>query len=252
MRVLTEKEIVHFIEKGYVLVKDAFPRPVAEAMVSLFWDHLGLNPDDPSTWTDAYRVIEHNFINEQSAQIWNERSLGALDALLGPNNWDRSRANGTGYVPVNFPDPPSEKENIFQKGMHLDGLHFTPRFTGPDQAIVALPVFTDIAPGGGGTAMRLGSHRFAAARLREIGGPVDRMELQRELRPKFDACPGMEVRGNAGDLILMHGKMFHGGSPNMTDRVRFIGNLCINLLDELNPEKPNTAWTAYETSMFAA
>ena len=53
---LTPAECKHFLEKGFVLVKGAFPRAVADEVCETAWAALaeqGILRDDPETWKQA-------------------------------------------------------------------------------------------------------------------------------------------------------------------------------------------------------
>ena len=49
-RTLTQEDVNHFIEKGHVILKDCFPRELAEEWQTLAFKRLGYDPDDPMTW----------------------------------------------------------------------------------------------------------------------------------------------------------------------------------------------------------
>jgi hypothetical protein len=49
------EQVDHFLENGYIIVKNAFTREQAAAFTSEMWIRLGLDPNDKSTW-DKERV----------------------------------------------------------------------------------------------------------------------------------------------------------------------------------------------------
>lgn len=40
-----------FVRDGFVAIRHAFPRHIADACRALLWQEIGASPDDPSTWT---------------------------------------------------------------------------------------------------------------------------------------------------------------------------------------------------------
>jgi hypothetical protein len=62
----------------------------------------------------------------------------------------------------------------------------------------------------------------------------------------------VEVTGQPGDLLIMHGRAMHARSPNCSDRVRIIGNNCLNLLADIPAERDPACETPYERSLTLA
>ncbi|MCP2257900.1 hypothetical protein LX15_001586 [Streptoalloteichus tenebrarius] len=48
---LTDEQTERFVEEGFVRLDGAFPRELADAGRALLWRETGLDPDDPTTWT---------------------------------------------------------------------------------------------------------------------------------------------------------------------------------------------------------
>ena len=49
-KTLTERsDVNHFVEKGHIILKDCFPRELAEEWRSFAFKRLGYGPDDPTT-----------------------------------------------------------------------------------------------------------------------------------------------------------------------------------------------------------
>src|SRR5690242_8084704 len=47
---LTDAQAEQFLNQGYIVLRDAFPRAFAEQWTSHAWERLGFDPDDPATW----------------------------------------------------------------------------------------------------------------------------------------------------------------------------------------------------------
>lgn len=44
-------DVEHFLESGYIVVKDAFTKEKAQEFTATLWQRLALDPNDKSTWT---------------------------------------------------------------------------------------------------------------------------------------------------------------------------------------------------------
>ncbi|KAJ1620796.1 hypothetical protein T492DRAFT_374582 [Pavlovales sp. CCMP2436] len=144
-------------------------------------------PGDTAAWTDA---------------LASPRLVAALDTLLGPGSWELP-ANGPAppgggrvpvrhwYAPVAFPEEPPGSgpasapdvavwTPVNRRGQHWRGWHVDigPGFETdqmrtlnghPYQGCVVLLLGSTVSPGGGGTALIRGSHRWVHAVLSAAG-----------------------------------------------------------------------------------
>ena len=51
-RELTSEQVQHFLERGHVVVEQAFSRELAEQWRAFAFERLGYDPDDPATWVE--------------------------------------------------------------------------------------------------------------------------------------------------------------------------------------------------------
>ena len=51
-RELTDEQVRHFLNRGYVIVEPALSRELAERWRSFAFERLGYDPDDPATWAE--------------------------------------------------------------------------------------------------------------------------------------------------------------------------------------------------------
>jgi ectoine hydroxylase-related dioxygenase (phytanoyl-CoA dioxygenase family) len=111
----------------------------------------------------------------------------------------------------------------------VDGIDFQHHLRSPEQGLVAIEFLTDIDRGGGGTAIRVGSHAMIS-RLIAAAEPrgLSYSEL-RHISEGLDDLPVVEAQGRAGDVLLMHPHTVHARSPNAGTRVRIAANRCIAL-----------------------
>jgi hypothetical protein len=238
MRVLSREQAEQFVEDGYVVLREVFPRSVAEKVLPLLWAELEEESDDPATWTADGRLVAKSIFEGAAAEVVTQRYRDAVDDLLFA---DRAKpmAACVGYSPIRFPVKQASWEPV---GFHVDGIHFQHHENSPEQGLIGLDLLTDVDPQGGGTAIRPGSHRTVAAILAAAGpegmtcGEIG--DAAREATAEF---PVVEVTGNAGDVLLMHPHLVHGSSTNLSTRVRMAANRCVSLLEPMNFNRTDDA-----------
>ena len=80
-KTLTESDVKHFVEKGHVVLKDCFPRELAEEWRGFAFKRLGYDPEDPATWKEP-RVhlpsMDRVLIEDIAPRAWD-----AICDLLG-------------------------------------------------------------------------------------------------------------------------------------------------------------------------
>lgn len=150
------------------------------------------------------------------------------------------------------PDPPGR---LF--GWHVDGDFFVHYLDSPEQGLLVIPLFTDVAPGGGGTALCPRGMRTVAEHLRDHPEGVSPRMVPRS-DPDFDTerNPGwfnavakrvaqegggaaadyddegglfVEACGDTGDVFLLHPLMLHSKTNNPLRSARIITNPPIGL-----------------------
>jgi hypothetical protein len=259
---LTEDEITAFVENGFVILRDAFARRDADEARAFLWARISAQPTDPTTWREPVVHIEESFGQGPFARVYTKRVCEAVDQLVGPGRWrwtdEPSSPPEVGWFAVAFPGfdhPPYELPALEHWHMDISGAdchvrlrlnHEKPR----PQALVVMPLFSDIAPGGGGTVLWVGSHRVAArllARAEPTGLlPAELMTLAREAhRPEV-----VEVNGDAGDVALLHGWLLHARGSHLGQEARFIANCSVRLTTPLVLDGPSQ--TPFERSVIAA
>lgn len=237
--VLSEDEVEQFVEKGFVLLREAFPAEVAARVRAFLWKEMGLSPDDPSGWTKPLIHLKHAYEGPPFTDSFTPRLCGALDDVMGPGRWNPKTT--LGWWPVSFPgfEHPPWKEP--ETGWHIDGIQFHHHVNSPDQGLLPIFLFSDIAPGGGGTALDVGSHRIAARILHEA--EPDGLHVQ-ELGKRVAQHPFQQIvesQGRAGDVVLIHPFVRHARSMNTGSSVRFICNPCFVLKEPMNLKREDPA-----------
>lgn len=98
---LTEREIASFVADGFVAVRGAFPRALADRGRAELWADTGCDPDDPATWTRPV-VRLGGYHSAPFVEAANTPALhAAYDRLVGAGRWRAPL--GLGTFPVRFP-----------------------------------------------------------------------------------------------------------------------------------------------------
>ncbi|KAI0755377.1 hypothetical protein C8Q80DRAFT_1334842 [Daedaleopsis nitida] len=216
---LSQADVDHFLEHGYIVVKNAFSRAQAAEFAKDVWVRLGVDPHDRATW-DRERVHMPVHRREPVA-TFAPRAWGAITELLGGEDRIDPAASAWGDSFI--------------------------------QALLVIPLFTDILPGGGATYIAPDGlspvARFLAAHPQGVyprqlsfvpsgvPGASDLSVPLSALRARAGegafwshldaarACSNfVELTGSAGDVVLMHPLMLHSASPNLLRAQRVITN----------------------------
>lgn len=174
---LSQAQIEHFIEHGFLKLADAFDGELARQGRDHLWSVMGLSPDAPETWTQP--VVRMGFMTAKPfVDAANSPLLpGAYDALVGKGRW--LKPNGLGTFPIRFPSP----DDPGDAGWHVDVSFGTdnPDFMqrranvkSSGRALLMLFLFSDVGNADAPTRIRKGSH-LKDAGPHGVGGPVCRL-----------------------------------------------------------------------------
>lgn len=242
---LTADQQDEFRATGLLRLDGAIPRAAAAAMCGRLWEYLAsryaIHRGEPSTWTveqpTRFQPITHS---GAFRAVGGAPLCAALDALLGPGRWARPRWWGRPLV--TFPrDGPWE---LPTRAWHFDCMPVSDGHR-PVQFFAFL---NEVRPRGGGTLVLAGSHRLVAPYLslgeafrldrvrsslachpwlRGLWKPTDGDDrIQRYMTDGtvIDGVPlrVVELTGEPGDVILMHGDSFHAVAPNRLTEPRMM------------------------------
>lgn len=236
MKVLSASEIEQFIELGYVVIREAFPREISREVLPWVWEQMNLKPDDPAGWKQAMVHVRKFFVGGAFEGVYTPRLRGAVDDLLGEGRWQVP--NRSGWWPVRFPGFESKPWKPPESGWHIDGIQFHHHINAPDQGLLGILIFSDIEPGDGGTAISLRSHREAArilAKSEPTGLTPGEFSNQVAALPRPEV---LEITGRIGDVALMHPFMLHSASANTGSKVRIVTNKCFPLHEPMRLDRP--------------
>jgi len=125
-------------------------------VTSTLWTRLGYSPTDKSTWTEErVNMPWHNAVpvSEFAPKAW-----AAICELLGGEDRisDTMRVWADGFI-VNFGkeeyNPEDDLDFRDLKIWHNDGDFFIHHLDSPEQALLVIPLYSEIVHKGGGTAI---------------------------------------------------------------------------------------------------
>jgi hypothetical protein len=144
------------ITAGFIKVEKAFTREQSAAFTSSFWTRIGADADDKSTWPNGkFNMPGHSVI---SCKEFAPKAYYAMCELVGGedkmDDWCKGWKDG--WIP-NFGEPGmSENDELDYRTLdnwHNDGDWFVHFLDSPEQALLVIPLFSDIKPKGGGTVI---------------------------------------------------------------------------------------------------
>lgn len=243
-------------------IPQAFTRDQAATFTKDLWTRLGMSPTDKATWhTARTNMPSHRSVD---AGAFAPRAWAAACELLGgearvhpsSRSWRDSLIVNLGSPAAaaaaaargGDPDPPWALW-----GWHVDGDSFVHYLDSPEQALLVVPLFSDVPAGGGagGTALCPGGMRAVARHLyAHPEGVCPRMRPRGS--PGFGGAAGegggggasifnavgrgggpggdyAEACGRAGDVYLLHPLMLHSATDNPLRSVRVITNPPVSL-----------------------
>ena len=214
LRVLTEEQWKFWINKGYIVIKNAIPREQAKSTADFLWEFEDKNPGDPSTWYTAPRaemkmkeLAGTGMVEVYNNQyLWgNRQTKKVYDAFVDIWGTEKlwvtiDRAN------LNFPI----REGHEYKGfIHWD---YDPE-TKPQnvQGVIALSDQTDINMGGFQCIPWL-YQNYDSWKLTQ---PEDRNRFQPDINGLENKIE--KVAMEAGDLLIFNSLLAHGIRPNLSE-----------------------------------
>ena len=242
---LTPQQLDAFERDGVIRVPRFYSRDIIDTMADRVWEDLeqrfAMRRDQPQTWVGASPGKFQGLRKIRAFAPMHSPELHALaDVLLGEGGWESVLGAGL-LLTLPTPRPP-----LARPPWHLD--------IGGTERLDPLPIlriftFLEAAPpGGGGTLYVERSHRLAIEIERANGGPVRSAQVRDRLKARhpwfahlltagYEHLRGMmevpaqvgghpvrlrEMTGAAGDLIIMHPAIMHGGAHNGSDRPRMM------------------------------
>jgi len=266
---LSTSDIDHFHQHGYVKISDCFTRDASDSITSSVWARLGVSPSDKSTWSAIPNLVagrvnmpSHNTF---SAKDFAPKAWSAICNLVGGEEKvsEGNRTWNDGLI-VNLGTDEDAGRDIRPQelqGWHVDGDFFVHYLDSPEQALLVIPLFTDIRPGGGGTFICPHAISHVAKHLydhpegvspRFTPRPDPEFKLEKDLRWFNELAANMpdeafvEVTGQVGDVYLLHPLMLHSASNNKLREVRIITNPPVSLRKPFELQKGDGQYSVVE------
>ncbi len=216
LRVLSEEDWAFWKHNGYVVIKNAVPKEMAQRTAAFLWEFEEKDPSDQSTWYTQPRaeMMMKELTNTGMVEVYNNQALWdnrqwprIYDAFVDIWGSDKlwvtiDRAN------LNFPIRPGFEYKGF---IHWD---YDPE-TKPVQVqgVLALADQTDEHMGGFQCIPEL----YRTYDTWKLTQPEDRNHFQ----PDTTGFELVKVKMEAGDLLIFNSLLAHGIRPNTTqDKVR--------------------------------
>ncbi|KAJ4476676.1 hypothetical protein J3R30DRAFT_3292198 [Lentinula aciculospora] len=258
---LSPEQVAHFLEHGYIVIRNGFTEEKAAEWTKTMWIRLGLDPNDKSTWIrDRIHMPWHH---KESVATFAPKVWDAMQDLLGgaerineeDSHW------GDSFI-VNFGNDALEgvTEHIHPRDLdnwHVDGDFFVHFLDSPEQALLVIPIFSNIKAGGGGTFIAPDGIEMIARYL--ASHPEGVMPTGLSFTPSttiftdFKDDPGywshlkevqncthfVEMSGQVGDVVLLHPLMLHSAAKNYLRQPRVITNPPVSLKEPFNFAREN-------------
>lgn len=223
---LSQEQITHFIEHGYLRLTDAFGADLAREGREALWRAMGLSEDAPRTWTRP--VVRLGFMTGRPfVDAANTPVLhAAYDALVGQDRW--IRPTGLGTFPVRFPsaDDPGDAGwhvDVSFGTDHPDFMQWRANVRSDGRALLMLFLFSDVGEQDAPTRIRAGSHVPIARQLLPHGqAGLTLAELAADGFASSGGCDEVLATGPAGTVYLCHPFLVHSAQPHRGTRPRFM------------------------------
>jgi hypothetical protein len=244
--VFNDSEIEQFISDGYVVLRGAFSRDLAEECREYVWRQVP-SWDECTTYGQPMVQIRKGFGCTPFDRIMNERIAAGLDQVVGVNRWRAPQVYGWWSLLLpGFPGP---------GGWHVDSgnLRTSGHLTDHHHALVTLFLFSDAGPVEGATTMIRGSHLTVARAIADARAGVNWDDLKQTLSATGVLNPSesqiAHLVGQAGDVALMHPFLIHGFGANHGNRIRFACNPLVQLKDDARLERSDGQYSAVEMAL---
>lgn len=237
---LTAAEREHFLRYGFVVLKNAFSPELAMEQVREQFRANDMDATRPETWREPRMSLPPT--KSFDLKEFAPRVYAAVHEILG----GADRAGGDGQISNSMiascflgeGEPwraPADNE-----GWHKDGHFFRHFLDSPEQALLGIPLWSDVVPQGGGTFIAPESIGVMARFL--AGHPEGVHPLDFPTQQLMAQCGArQEAVGQAGDYYLMHGYMMHSVSANPHRKLRCISNNVFALNEPLRLKREDAA-----------
>jgi hypothetical protein len=238
---LTDQEVDHFLQHGYVVVKNCFDPGSAQAWIDRAWVRFGCDRDNPAEWVEKrIHLAARTSVDarEVAPRAWNAAAqlVGGEDRLQLPWNWNDGFIANLGVGDDRAWQPPSAEVG----GWHKDGDFFRHFLDSPEQGLLTIVLWTAMHHQGGGTFIAADSVPVIARYL--AAHPEGVLSTEFDFEALTRQCTDLrELTGEAGDVVLMHPYLLHATSQNVIKHGRLITNPPITLREPMQFDRADPA-----------
>ncbi|HYP46171.1 MAG TPA: phytanoyl-CoA dioxygenase family protein [Propionibacteriaceae bacterium] len=221
---LTDRQVDHFVQHGYLLVEKCFDPEAAQAWIDRAWVRFGYEPDTPVQWTEKrIHLSKQASVDARhfAPKAWAAavQLIGGEDRIELPWHWNDGFIANLGVGDDRPWQPPSAEVS----GWHKDGDFFRHFLDSPEQGLLTIVLWTDMHHRGGGTFIAADSVPVIARYL--AGHPEGVLPTEFDFPALTRQCTNfVELSGRAGDVVLLHPYMLHATSQNVIQHGRLITN----------------------------
>ncbi len=241
LKTLSLEQVAQFLTHGYLRLPQCFRREAAEAVTDEAFVRLGYRKSDPSTW--AAPRVHMPPLTYFECRTFAPSAWAAICDLAGGEERIRQPCNWNDALIANFhegKDRPWAGPSAQSPGWHKDGDFFRHFLDSPEQGLLVLVLWSDVAPQGGGTFIAPDSvaqvaRFFAANPGGVLPSDIPFRQMIGECR-EFEECTGA-----AGDVFLCHPFLLHTVSQNHGGKARFTTNPPVTLKEPLDFNRPDPA-----------
>ncbi|MEM7030151.1 MAG: phytanoyl-CoA dioxygenase family protein [Chloroflexota bacterium] len=226
---LTPNQLARYDKDGYLLVSGLIPDDIAEKAETVMWNLMGMERDDPQTWSQIPPDVEYN--ETRNMIVYNGVTDPALLACATPEYLLATAQLIGEDVETLHPPQAIHTQNLFPKTMerptpfaHVDGIpreHMHRTFPGPYR-IASLIYLSDIEPNGGGTVVWPGSERRIRALAESAPDKYAHLfDLNKDIGT-LDLGDPIELLPKRGDVLFFKHLFGHNGTPNTGTKPRLM------------------------------
>jgi hypothetical protein len=205
------------------------------------------------------------FFNEFTVSDFSPKAWGGICDLVGAERVNTDASTWRDAFIVNLGTPEGHNKVVKPQelpGWHVDGDFFVHYLDSPEQALLVIPLWTDINPGGGGTFICPPAIDVVAKWLHENPEGVSPRMTPRAQNPEFVEEKGLkwyndlaasmpdeafvEATGKVGDVYLLHPLMMHSASNNQLRQLRVITNPPVSVKEPFVFDREDGAYSAVE------
>ncbi|GAB4464082.1 MAG: DUF1479 family protein [Armatimonadaceae bacterium] len=211
MRVLTEDDLRHLEEQGYLVVSNAVPPENLQAVIDTMFDFLGMDPNDPADWyREPLRTGGMVEMYQQQA-MWDNRQHPKVHGIFADIFNNEKLWVTIDRVNLKPPQHPEYPEYDHKGFMHWDA--DVTRAAEMPFGVQGVLYLADTTEEMGGFQCAPGHHKvvmeWAKEKPREQGEKPDMTDVLVVPTP-----------GKAGDLVIWNRFLYHGNGHNRSNKPR--------------------------------